>query len=231
MWKNYHRRAQASVRQGKEYEKETESLKVEDETATGAFAVLLDELIRYLRMNNKKSKIILIGHSTGTIIISEYVGVLLARQGVDVKNDGAAVGGAGNSKGLIDEIVFLGSAATIGQFNKTIVPYLQNNEDTKFYNISLNGYDEAKTSWYGFQTMSLLEWLDSAVARPASHAERIMGKWENMMLAMHTIPCEIRNQVHLKHLPSEDGFPRRHSDLDEVLTRFNAFKKEHWEVE
>lgn len=217
MWKNYNRRAQASVRQSNEYEEETKSTRVEDGIPTGAFAVLMDELIDKFKINAEGPNIILIGHSTGAIIISEYIGLLLARHGVD-------------AKGFIDKIVFLGSAASVEQFNKTIVPYLRNSEDTKFYNISLNGYDEAKTSWYGLQTMSLLEWLDSAVARPASHAERVMGKWENMMLAMHTIPCEVRDQVHLKHLPSQDGFPRRHSELDEVLPEFNAFKETHWEV-
>ena len=147
----------------------------------------------------------------------EYIGSLLSPEN---KLDGA-----------IDKIVFLGSAATINQFNRTIVPYLQNNQETEFYNISLNAYDEAKTSWFGLQTMSLLEWLDGAVAQPASHTARVMGKWENMMLAMHTIPCGIRKRVHLKHLPSEDGFPRSHSELDEIsYDKFNPFKEEHWEV-
>ena len=226
MWKNYNRRVQASIRQGKEYEEDTESLQVGDETSTGAFAILLDELIKKFKFKEEKPEIVLIGHSTGTMIISEYIGLLLERGGV--KSSDGSTKQNDNLSGLIDKIVFLGSAATIAQFNKTVVPYLQSSNTTKFYNISLNAYDEAKTSWYGLQTMSLLEWLDNAIARPESHAARVMGKWENMMLAMHTIPCEVRDQVYLKHLPSEDGFPRSHSELDEVLPKFNAFNEKHW---
>ena len=230
MWKNYNRRAQASFRQGKEYEKGTKKLQVDDGTPTGAFAVLLDEIVEKHTGKNGKPDLILIGHSTGTIIISEYIGSLLERHGTKKKDRDSDML-VNKLDGAIDKIVFLGSAATINQFNRTIVPYLQNSKGTKFYNISLNAYDEAKTSWFGLQTMSLLEWLDGAIAQPASHADRVMGKWENMMLAMHTIPCDVRKQVHLKHLPSEDGFPRSHSELDEIsYGKFNPFKEKHWEV-
>ena len=72
MWKNYNRRAQASIRQGKEYEKGTTKLQVDDETPTGAFAVLLEKIVEKYTGNSGKPDLILIGHSTGTIMISEY---------------------------------------------------------------------------------------------------------------------------------------------------------------
>ena len=151
---------------------------------------------------------------------------------------GDSTGGSDDSKKvsenapvLIEKIVFLGAAATFDDFNKAIVPYLKENSDTNFYNISLNAYNEAKSSFWGVRTPSMLEWLDMFIARPADHLDRVMGKWENVMLAMHTIPCEVRGRVHLKHLPSGKGYPRHHRDLDDVSRKFNAFNENDWEVE
>jgi hypothetical protein len=58
-----------------------------------------------------------------------------------------------------------------------------------------------------------------------------MGKWENVMLAMDTIPEEIRDRVHLKHLPYERGYPQKHEGLDDIHDEFHPFKEEHWKAD
>ena len=240
MWKNYNRRAQAAIRQGSEFGNDSTKLRVDDDTPSGTLATLVNEIAKSEVVKKHKANFILIGHSTGTIILSELVNTFLGVHADNTKK-GQTGGNAGSDEDRSEEtmeygvkikkIVFLGAAATIRDFTKTIVPYLRENTDTEFYGISLNGYDEAKSSYLGVITPSLLEWLDNSIAQPPSHMDRVMGKWENMMLAVHTIPCEIRGRVHLKHLPGEDGFPRHHRDLDELHKEFNPFKESDWEVE
>ena len=128
----------------------------------------------------------------------------------------------------IKKIVFLGAAETIGEFNKTVVPFLQRNGETEFFNITLNDYNERKASYWGiFQNSSLLEWLDNSLAQPSSHLDRVIGKWENIMLAVHTIPCEIRDQVHLIQLKKDK--PEKHGELDDWTGGF--FDEERWRVD
>ena len=219
-WTNYNRRAQAAVRQMSEFDIDASKVTTADDAPSGAFAILVREIIekhgslKETKGNApKQPKIILIGHSTGAIMISELIGAINA-----------------NENAMIDKIVFLGAAVTIGDVFKTIVPFLAVNKDASFYNISLNAYHEAKSSYKGVVTPSLLEWLDNLIAQPSSHLDRVMGKWENVMLAMHAIPCDIRNQVHLKHLPSGDGYPTAHRDMDKPHRKFHPFRESDWKV-
>lgn len=225
MWKNYHRRAQAAIRQTREFESSGTPVFGSDDSPSGTLAVLMKEIANIEGIHKSGAKVILIGHSTGALILTELISTYAS--------DGDSSDSNGVSEAApvpIEKIVFLGAAATFDDFNKAIVPYLKGNSGTHFYNISLNAYNEAKSSFLGVRTPSLLEWLDMFIARPAGHLDRVMGKWENVMLAMHTIPCKVRGQVHLKHLPGSKGYPRHHRDLDNVWPKFNVFNEGDWEV-
>ena len=224
-WKNYDRRTQLAVRQSREFSKDSDKGDVGDETPTGMFAVLMDEILGSVSKSGRPIEIVLIGHSTGTMILSEYLGTLVARAEKTEEVPGTkGVRGADRIK----KIVFLGAAATIGQFSKTVVPFLQRNGETEFFNITLNAYNERKASYWGiFQNSSLLEWLDNSIAQPSGHLDRVIGKWENIMLAVHTIPCEIRDRVHLKQL--EKDKPEKHGELDDW--NVDPFDKQRWRVE
>ena len=255
VWTNYNRRAQAAIRQMSEFDIDASKFTTADDAPSGAFAILVREIIeKYGSRKEKKQnaakpqiaeaaqnartqpRIILIGHSTGAIMISELIGAINANE--DSKNgmtsnedpESAITAKKDHGNAMIDKIVFLGAAVTIGDVFKTIVPFLAANKDTSFYNISLNAYHEAKSSYKAVVTPSLLEWLDNLIAQPSSHLDRVMGKWENVMLAMHAIPCDIRNRVHLKHLPSGDGYPTTHRDMDEPHREFNPFRESAWKV-
>ena len=217
-WKNYDRRTQLAVRQSREFSKDSKKGNVGDETPTGMFAVLMDEILGAVS-DRDAIEIVLIGHSTGTMILSEYLGTVVARAGEMDEVRGAD---------SIKKIVFLGAAATIGQFGKTVVPFLQRNKEAEFFNITLNAYNERKGSHWGIFVMpSLLEWLDNSIAQPASHLDRVIGKWENIMLAAHTIPPEIRNRVHLKQLMKDH--PERHGELDDWIV--DPFDEKSWRAD
>ena len=225
-WKNYDRRTKLAVRQSREFSKDSNKGDAGDETPTGMFAVLMDGILRSVVSDSERAdckdpiEVVMIGHSTGAMILSEYLGTLIARAG-KMKMDGVPGADA------IKKIVFLGAATTVGQFGKTIVPFLQWNKDAEFFNITLNAYNERKASYWGvFQTSSLLEWLDNSIAQPSSHLDRVIGKWENIMLAVHTIPPEIRGRVHLKQLMKDH--PEKHGELDDW--NVDPFDEEKWKV-
>ena len=229
MWKNYNRRAQSAIRQPREFEGRYSERDGKDDSASGTLAVLMSEIEGIDGIRDHGAKVILIGHSTGALIIANFVSTYVGGvNGGNKESDGEDASPTPQLQ--IDKIVFLGAAATINDFNRTIVPYLKENADANFYNISLNAYREAKSSFLGLRTPSLLEWLDMFVARPASHADRVIGKWENVMLAMHSIPCGVRNQVHLKHLPGGKEYPQHHRDLDNRSSKYNPFDEDQWEV-
>ena len=210
-WKNYRRRAQMAVRGAKEFDSSGESPQLGSVSPTGMFAVLMDEILRIA----DGKKVILIGHSTGTMILTEYLSTILQRSNDKTKIEGAH---------QIRDIVFLGAASSVGDTHKTIFPFLQKYRDANFLNVSLNSYNEDKTQWKGvFLTGSILEWLDSSIAQPAGYLDRVIGRWTNVVSTMHTIPCEIGDRVFLIHLPNMEGYPTKHGELDDVNGKYSPF--------
>ena len=220
-WKNYHRRTHVAVRGAREFNTADHNAQVYDETPTGMFAVLMDRILK--EIDNGKIKVVMIGHSTGTMILTEYLATLVQRSNAEELVEGTK---------KITDIVFLGAASTVGDTSKAIFPFLQMSKDSNFSNISLNAYHEDKSTWGGvLLTGSMLEWLDNSIAQPASQLDRVIGKWENVMLTMHTIPCDIRDRVHLVHLPKMKGYPEKHGELDDISAKFHPFREPSWRVD
>ena len=239
VWKNYHRRTHVAVRAAREFN--TENHNVHDDTPTGMFAVLMDGILTEIAETERDIRVVMIGHSTGTMILTEYLATLLQRSTAE-ENEAVKRSMAAENKAVklklppgaekITDIVFLGAASTVGDTSKAVFPFLQINPNANFSNISLNAYHEEKSTWGGvLLTGSLLEWLDNSIAQPASQLDRVIGRWENVMLTMHTIPCKIRDRVHLIHLPKKEGYPEKHGELDEVSDKFNPFRDSSWRVE
>ena len=232
-WKNYERRTKLAIRKDEEFSKDGKSGNEEDDTPTGMFAVIMDKILSDIEAINKNRKdtekrqirVIMIGHSTGTMIISEYIGTLVSRKRIcDQKSCRRAPIPQTDS---IRKIVYLGSAASIDLVNKTIIPFMQMHESTEFFNITLNAYNERKRSLIGgITTPSLLQWLDLSVREQTHRLGRVIGKWENMMLAAHTIPCDVRDRFHMKQL--EKDKPKKHDKLDDWA--ISPFDETRWNV-
>ena len=75
---------------------------------------------------------------------------------------------------------------------------------------------------------SLLEWLDNYFTEPRTLLDRRMGKYFNIIQAVHTINPEIRDKIHLLHFDAEENpnFPHKHGEFDDLKYRF--WREQFW---
>ena len=136
----------------------------------------------------------LIGHSMGTIIANN----IIARfQELKFK-----------------EIVYMAAACSIKDVELVVPPYMQKNDDTKFYSLSLNPYrDMAENSLLDFVPRgSLLMWIDDTLGANNSFQDKTAGFWFNMVRGASEAfkDPSIRNRVHLTQFGIKDGTPQKH---------------------
>lgn len=153
--------------------------------STGSLSKFMDKLAKEFQDNqNKEYRFNLIGHSMGTIIISEIL-----RRYEDF---------------FFQNIVFMGAACSINDFRDSVISYLDKHNDgknsTKFYNLCLHPRAEQRESHaYGLIPRgSLLEWLDNFLTSPNTTLDRRLGKWENILRTTNIIPESDRERVYLK---------------------------------
>ena len=105
-WENMVRRARTTVHQTSEFDSGCTHAKGE-ELGSGGFSQVFNGLRKWLQSNDKdhELRIVLIGHSMGTIVLDELIRTY------------------GNMD--FDDIVYMGAAASIRDFNRTVVPYLR----------------------------------------------------------------------------------------------------------
>ena len=212
VWKNYQRRVDAAIWRTSDFGTNSKNSLLNYEP-TGTLAMLINKLNKDLHRNTEeKFHFVLIGHSTGTNILSKLINQFPE---LDYRH-----------------IVFVGAAATLEDFRAVIIPYMKKNKKAKFFNISLDGYAEARSTNLGITPYgSLLEWLDNFIAEPSSPMHRVMGKWDNMIIAQHIIPEDVRGRVILKQLPyGKDEVPQKHGELDDIHMDFNLFDCKYWQA-
>ena len=130
MWKNYRRRVQSTIRQPREFGENGLISVGSGDSPSGTLAVLMTAIAEAVGKQDSNVKFILIGHSTGTLMLAELVSLCLGVHKADCdeeKQNGqsAACSGAASTKigGRqieIEKFVFLGAAATVGDFNETL---------------------------------------------------------------------------------------------------------------
>ena len=211
-WRNYRRRADAAIFNTDDYSS-GDRVSV-PEYRSGALAVLVQTIVETFKSKGIEPRFTLIGHSTGAIVVANLVA---AFPNADFRR-----------------IVFLGAAATIRDFNTKVVPYLRNHGDAKFFNVSLHPAVEARSSQGWSPYGSVLELLDNHFTQPAGETDRVMGKWDNVVAAAHTIDPQVRCRVTLKRLPAGDAYrrkvPQSHSELGQVLSQFSPFCERCWTI-
>lgn len=176
-----------------------------------------------------------VGHSMGAIVTLQ----LLSRHpGVNFRN-----------------VVFMGAAARIKDVESILVPWLANHREARFYNLSLDPYNEiAERSYYDFVPRgSLLMWIDDTFGAVNSFRDRTVGKWWNVVrIAEDLFPrnysvaipgteqgasgfiqrelVDIRSRVVLKRFPIKtDGSlgPQTHGDFN----MYCFWRKDFWETD
>lgn len=157
-------------------------------------------------------EITLVGHSMGSIIINE---ILRRFSDVDFTN-----------------IVYMGAAATIRDYEDSVFPYLQNHKNTNVFHLVLHHEAEARERWDEIPRVvdlpprgSLLVWIDNFLSKPETHLDRTVGRWIDMVVTLRNTPIELRNRIHVKSFdvgeeainacpPSRPCYqPQEHSDL------------------
>lgn len=155
---------------------------------SGALGVFLDELKDFRTSGGGRAKIDLFGHSMGAIVINE-----LFR---NVNLDQAS----GRMVSCFDNIVFAAAACPVRDFEATTLLYLIRNEQSRFYNLSLHPFAEAREiPAGGYLDLpirgSLLQWIDDFYNAPQMVMDRTYGQFETAVQTSHIIPDGVRGRV------------------------------------
>ncbi|MCB1163068.1 hypothetical protein KDL67_10315 [bacterium] len=166
------------------------------------------------RQQGRDYSLTLVGHSMGTIIISEVL-----RRWPELP---------------YSRIIFMAAACSIREAEVGLIPALRRNHSLEFYNLSLHPEAESREMNYGDlpHRGTLLTWIDNFYSTRESFPDRTLGRWNNIALATSIFPDDVRGQVHLKAfglgrnpsprpddrlLPYAPGYPgpQRHGDFSD----------------
>ena len=202
-----------------------------DFRATGALHFFLKQLYQEVCTDHsakaekeckKTWEITLVGHSMGTIIMNHII-----REFGDLP---------------IKNIVYMGAASTISDYQNTIFPYLKKKHASKKSgtSCSLNLKDgesegpcvhhlmlhEAAESgeWWSdiidpWPRGSLLVWLDNFLSHPLSKDDRTLGRFTNFITAVHHTPEDLKPYIHIVKFGAGDTAygPQKHGDFGQKL--------------
>ena len=155
-------------------------------------------------------EIVLVGHSMGAIVLNELI------RNFGIYNDPAS----GENFGLFNQIVYMAAACSISHYESTVIPYLARNTKAHFHNLMLGRMAEInETNAYDLSPRgSLLVWIDEFLANPLTHRDFTLGRYDNFLMAVHSIPESIRERIHIKSFNTGQkgpGYPepQEHSDF------------------
>lgn len=188
---------------------------------TGALAKFLYKLDDFIGKNSEEYEVTLVGHSMGTIVLSEFF-----RSHKNYKYLSASV----------SNIVYMAAASSIRDFKDAVIPFMQNyNKNAKFYNLTLHPLnDSGEANWQYLDVVprgSLLEWIDNFLTTPATPLDRTLGKWENIIQATHVIPEDVRPRVTLKGFGVGDKSttgPQVHGQFDDFCSAKDGEYCQNW---
>jgi len=212
-WENMVRRARTTIHQTAEFDpacvtpgSEIWSELVADPRGTGAFVKLFRVIEGWQNERQEHGKpkiqITLIGHSMGTIILGDLIRLF--------------------PKLPYRDIVYMGAATSIGEFSRSVIPYLREHPETRFYNLMLHPQREAVelTGGGAVPSGSLLEWIDEMYEPPRTMLDRTLGKWRNVRQARMIIPRDVGKRILLKVFGQGTGEPVEHGDFNDARQCF-----------
>jgi hypothetical protein len=186
-WQNLHRRARAMFRAPQEFESLVAGPQAvprgsDFHPAQGAVAVLAEHLIAAIGTSSDQPiEVTLIAHSMGAMITNEFM-----------KYAGDRLSYA--------NIVYMAPACSVRDFADAVVPVLQRDENAHAYVLTLHPKVEVndKTGYGLLPRGSVLEWLERFLDPPSAHLDRMLGKFENVMRALHIFPRDVRERIRIK---------------------------------
>src|SRR5699024_8620932 len=96
-------------------------------------------------------------------------------------------------------IVYMGAACSIRDFERCVIPYLTKHKSTRFYDLCLHpmAEDMEAHAWDLPPRGSLLVWIDNFLADPQTSKDWTLGRWENVVLASEVF-APVHAQVSVK---------------------------------
>ena len=176
--------------------------------ALGAVSGLFSELTNLINPRGSADsfssnyEITLVGHSMGAIIMNEAI-----RLFPDLP---------------FKSIVYMGAACSVREFMDSVVSYLVQHQEARFYNLCLHPIAEAREIPYGWVDLlprgSLLEWIDNLFSAHHTLLDRRLGKWDNIMQATHMIPVNVGDRVTIKAfgVGADQGKPQMHGQFGDI---------------
>lgn len=214
-WEEMRRRASHLVRTPLAYEIDTDGGSDRDlrefygsgeidgaQRVDGALPLLYQGMVD----SGDRYKLTLVAHSMGAIAINESLPALSkAIEDAEARIE-------------VERMIYMAPACTVGDAADALVPFLEKHSDAQFHLLTLHPIAEAdEFNLYDLVPRgSLLEWIDVYYSLPATHAERVFGKWANAVPAVGRF-ASVRKQVHIKAFDVEgDSYPQKHGHFFEI---------------
>lgn len=143
-------------------------------------------------------ELVLVGHSMGATILNAALAYMHAPSVV--------------------RLCHLAPACSIRDALQQVVPFLVENPHTRLEISTLHPCAEADEINLGdlVPRGSLLQWIDHGYTTPASHLDRRLGGWINLMQALHLFR-PVRSQLRVHAFGVAPGSkPQRHSDFQRI---------------
>ncbi|MDQ5986398.1 MAG: hypothetical protein CSYNP_02122 [Syntrophus sp. SKADARSKE-3] len=199
-WDNMQRRTKVLYNNPKEFDIEKDK-NIAERAIRGLPKSVMDVFAKQLMQYTKKhqdTNITLVGHSMGSFIIND-----LLKKHPEITN--------------IRNIIYMAGADSVRNTFNSIMPYLERNKDTKFYNLTLHPQNEVEESnYYLLPRGSLLVWIDDFYSIPYTIFDRTVGRWENVIQSYGEIPKGVRHQVYIKAFDQTSAITR-HGDFGRAL--------------
>lgn len=168
-------------------------------------------------------EITLVGHSMGTIILNEMLRLF--------------------DELPFKDIVYMAAACTIRDYESSAFPYLRKNGHATVHHLTLQEAAESREMWNEYTLTvdlpprgSLLVWVDNFLQNPLDKMGRTLGRFTNLMGAVHHTPEELRHQIKIKKFPVgakgttiEAGppYPQKHGEFTDP---FHFWEPKCWSL-
>jgi hypothetical protein len=221
-WRNLLRRTECMFRTPREFDPNVRTSDYSQPVGNkfcpqeGAMARFLRALGETVAVNpDVKIELDVISHSMGGMIVNEIV---RTAPELPYRN-----------------LVYMAPACSIRHFAESVAPVLADEERTSEVNawvLTLNPKVESlEGGWDRFYTPigSVLEWLEGFLTPPNSYLDRFLGKWDNVLSALHIFKDPARQRLHVKgfpYNPNKRVEPWRHVQFNDIETKF--WREEYW---
>lgn len=195
------------------FQREDEFKNTHFDKSLGGLSQFMYRLEEEINAQPDNWEITIVGHSMGAIVLNEMV-----RRFPNLK---------------YQTIIYMAAACSISDFESSIIPYLEKNSKTQFYNLTLYRIAEEGERFEldylpyfdPFIRGSLLSWIDLFLGDPKNFTDKTLGKYANFVRAENIFPKKVRGQVHIKEFSfgnSRRGLePQKHGEFDEYKETYN----------